>query len=282
MNNFLKFVVLLCVPICAKAQIPTATIVTSGSTVCANASLTFSALTSNTPTTYLWKTNPTTSVTIFPDNSLPSVTITFGRAGVHSVSLTVSNATGSTTVVRNITVIQNANASFNASLTTYGYPNQLVLTNYSTNYIKNYWIFSHIPGLPGKDSTNNTSMTYSASGAYTVLLVAVGNNGCNDTLPYRFFISDSSGVNAPTIFTPNGDGVNDIFRPTVRGVTELKGWVYNRFGTIICSWDKVNGFWDGYTTSGEPCQDGVYFYIVEAIGFDGKSYKIKNTVTLIR
>jgi gliding motility-associated-like protein len=244
--------------------------------------MTFSAAVSNTPTNYRWIVSPATSVTAFPDLTSPLITLTFGRAGVHSVSLQVSNATGTTTTVRNITVIQSANAAFNASLTTSGYPNQLVLTNYSTNFIKNYWIFSHIPGINGKDSTLNTTMNYSVSGSYSVLVVAIGNNGCNDTASYRFFISDSSGVTAPTIFTPNNDNVNDIFRPTVRGITSMNVWIYNRFGTIMTNWDKVNGFWDGYTTSGQPCQPGVYFYVIEAVGFDGKSYKLKGNLTLMR
>ena len=58
--------------------------------------------------------------------------------------------------------------------------------------------------------------------------------------------------------------------------------VFNRYGTIIINRDRVNGFWDGHTTSGERCEAGVYFVILEATGFDGKSYKLKQSLTLVR
>ncbi|MBA3664291.1 MAG: gliding motility-associated C-terminal domain-containing protein [Bacteroidetes bacterium] len=282
MNNFFKFSLILFISVCARAQSPTATIVASGATVCTGAAATFTSATSNSPTAYSWTISPTLSVTATPDYSSPFIVFTFGKPGIYTTSLTVSNASGTTTTTKIITVTQSANALFNASLTTTGFPNQLVLTNYSTNTIKNYWIFSDVPGIAGKDSSLNTVKNYTASGSYSVLVIAFGANGCNDTSSYKFFISDSSGVTAPTIFTPNNDNTNDIFRPIARGIKTMNVWIYNRYGTFITSWDKVNGFWDGYTTSGDPCQEGVYFYVIEATGFDGRTYKLKNNLTLIR
>ena len=48
------------------------------------------------------------------------------------------------------------------------------------------------------------------------------------------------------------------------------------------NWNGIKGGWDGYTTSGIECPAGVYHYIVEAKGFDGKDYKLKSNLTLIR
>lgn len=282
MNSFLKLSIFLLASVSAKAQVPTATIVAPASTVCTGASITFSTITSNSPTAYSWTISPSLSVTAFPDYSSSFITLAFARPGFYTATVQVSNATGTSSAVQSINVTQSAAAIFNASLSTTGFPTQLVLTNYSTNSIKNYWIFSDIPGLPGKDSTLNTVKDYTASGSYSVMVVAVGANGCNDTSSYDFYISDSSGITAPNIFTPNNDNANDIFRPIARGISKMNVWIYNRYGTIIASWDKVNGFWDGYTTSGDPCQAGVYFYVIEAVGFDGKSYKLKNNLTLLR
>lgn len=281
-KRFLKSGLFLFLTAGAFAQAPTATIISVSSTVCTGASLTFSSITTNTPTSFKWSVSPSTSVNAFPDYANNFVVLTFNRPGAYTTSLTVSNPSGTTTTTKLITVIQSASAVFNASLTNTGFPTQLVLTNFSTNTIKNYWVFSDVAGLAGKDSSLNTVKNYTASGSYSVNVIALGAGGCNDTASYRFYISDSSGVTAPTIFTPNNDNVNDIFRPIARGISKMNVWVYNRFGTIITSWDKVNGFWDGYTTSGEPCQDGVYFYVIEATGFDGRSYKLKNNLTLVR
>jgi hypothetical protein len=62
----------------------------------------------------------------------------------------------------------------------------------------------------------------------------------------------------------------------------MKVNVYTRFGNFVYGWDTVNGFWDGHTTSGMACENGTYFYVIEATGFDGKSYKLKSFLTLIR
>jgi gliding motility-associated-like protein len=114
------------------------------------------------------------------------------------------------------------------------------------------------------------------------MLKALGKNGCNDSLSYSFRISDSSGVTLPNIFTPNDDGVNDVFRPITKGITSMMVWVYNRYGVTIANWDRINGSWDGYNTSGLQCGSGEYFVVVEATGFNGKTYKQKGTLTLIR
>jgi hypothetical protein len=66
------------------------------------------------------------------------------------------------------------------------------------------------------------------------------------------------------------------------GISSLKARVLNRDGQLVCSWDKVNGFWDGHSTSGEDCSEGEYFIVVEATGFDGQTYKLKRVITLAR
>jgi gliding motility-associated-like protein len=262
-----------------KAQVPTATIVVPGNTLCTGALYTFTSTTANSPTTYSWSVFPATQVTMTPDVASPSVNITFGRAGLYTMSLNVANSTTNTTAVRIVSVTQTARAAFNASLNSVGFPNQMVLTNYSTYTVNNSWLYSDISA---PDNSVHTVKDYTASGNYTVTLVAIGNNGCNDTSAYSFRIADSSGITLPNVFTPNKDSVNDILKPIARGIKTMSAWVYNRYGTLVHSWDKVNGYWDGYTTSGEPCAPGVYFVVLEATGFDGKNYKLKSKVTLLR
>jgi len=68
-------------------------------------------------------------------------------------------------------------------------------------------------------------------------------------------------LSIPNIFTPNYDGVNDLFEIT--GLTKGdKVQIYNRWGTLVFETESAKMFWDGYTTSGEPCNSGVYFYII--------------------
>lgn len=277
MRNFYKFTFILLFSLCAKAQVPTATILSVDPVFCTDRPVFFVARASNTPTAYAWAISGKGVVTNGISDS--SIVFTFSTPGVYSMSVTTTNSVGTSLTVRNISVNRSALASFNASLNSTGYPNELSLTDYSTNSVKNYWSFSD-EGF--KDSTSHYTKYYGTSGNYTVTLVAVSRSGCNDTLAYSFRISDSSSVVLPNVFTPNNDDVNDIFKPKTRGIVQLSAWVYSRYGTLIHSWDRVNGSWDGYTTSGMECKAGDYFVVVEATGFDGKKYRLKTTLTLMK
>lgn len=89
-----------------------------------------------------------------------------------------------------------------------------------------------------------------------------------------FNTNDSiSNIVLPNVFTPNGDSINDVYKPFIDEITELHASIYNRWGNLIYEFDRVRGFWDGHTTSGEPCTDGTYFCVLTATGIDGKKYK---------
>ena len=96
-----------------------------------------------------------------------------------------------------------------------------------------------------------------------------------------FDTNDSiSNIILPNVFTPNFDSINDVFKPYLDEITEVNFSIFNRYGNLIFETTKVNGFWDGRTTSGEPCTDGVYFCILTATGIEGKKYKEKTFVQL--
>jgi gliding motility-associated-like protein len=280
MRNFLKFTFIVLLTLCAKAQVPTATILSASAVYCTDANTFFAAKTNTNSTyTYTWALPANRGASFVSGFNAESVVCTFATPGAITISLTVAAGTASAVFTKAIIVTRSARASFNASLTETGFPTELSLTSYATNSLKSYWIYS---GNAARDSADYLVKPYPASGSYTVTQVAVGKNGCNDTLSYSFHISDSSGITLPNVFSPNGDNVNEVFRPIVRGISDLKGWVYNRYGNLIASWDRVNGFWDGYTTSGLACASGEYFVVIEAKGFDGRSYKLKSTITLVR
>ena len=69
-------------------------------------------------------------------------------------------------------------------------------------------------------------------------------------------------VNTPNIFTPNGDNVNDIFK--IDGLQELDDvYIFNRWGIEIYSFLDINDGWNGRTSTGEMCTEGVYYYYVK-------------------
>ena len=94
--------------------------------------------------------------------------------------------------------------------------------------------------------------------------------------------TQASHLEMPNAFSPNGDGVNDTYRPkNYQNITEFKAMIFNRWGQCLYVWTDVNGEWDG-THKGKPVKDGVYFVRVTAKGGDGRRYDIKKDVNLLR
>jgi gliding motility-associated-like protein len=66
----------------------------------------------------------------------------------------------------------------------------------------------------------------------------------------------------PNVFTPNQDGINDYFK--INGLQNGdKVSVFNRWGQLIFRTEDINEFWDGMTSNGTKCSEGVYYYIIE-------------------
>jgi gliding motility-associated-like protein len=86
----------------------------------------------------------------------------------------------------------------------------------------------------------------------------------------------------PTAFTPNGDGVNDLFRPLAVGIKTIEYFrVYNRWGQLVFS-TSINGQgWDG-KISGTPQATNTYVWIVKGVDYIDKPFFKKGTITLIR
>jgi gliding motility-associated-like protein len=89
----------------------------------------------------------------------------------------------------------------------------------------------------------------------------------------------------PNVFTPNGDNINDTFTFKINGTfTDFR--IYNRWGLEIhqstISHQQSTILWDGRTTSGEACSEGVYFYTLVYKDNKGDTQKKNGYVTLIR
>ncbi|WP_317900201.1 gliding motility-associated C-terminal domain-containing protein [Aurantibacillus circumpalustris] len=281
MRIFFTLILINLVAICAHAQtVPAVSIVTKDTMFCTGKAITYSAVSSDSTLSYLWAVIPSKGLTSYTDLNSSSISLTFSGTVNYTVFLNVSDISGnSNTVFTIVSPKRSAIASFNASLSSEGFPANLTLTNYSQYSLKNYWKFSDAVGI---DSSLSLVKEYNANGNYSVLLYSYGEEGCDDSESYDFTISETSSLILPTIFTPNRDGINDVFIPITKGILGLKAWVYNRFGVIVATWDKPKQGWDGYTTAGEECSEGVYFICVDAYGFDGVKYNLKGTITLAR
>lgn len=265
----------------ASAQAPTATIIAPAGILCTETAHTFSCVTTGTIASYSWSLSPSSGYTVVsPDNLSSSVSLTFTNSITYSLTLLVTNSSGTFATGSFVTISKKAKADYRAVLSDAGFPTNLYLVNHSSSYTGISWEFAN--AAAPTQSAETILQPFNTPGNYTVSLIALGSGGCNDTLDYNFIVDDMSEVKLVNVFTPNNDGVNDVFRPITKGLFEMKVWVFDRWGVLMYNWNGVKGSWDGYTTSGIKCPDGVYAYVLEAKGFDGKEYKLKSNLTLIR
>jgi gliding motility-associated-like protein len=86
----------------------------------------------------------------------------------------------------------------------------------------------------------------------------------------------------PAAFTPNGDGLNDIFRVPPQNKNRLiQLTVYNRLGLVIFTTSDKSKGWNGYF-EGHPADNGVYIYLLRMAGISGKAITQKGAVVLMR
>jgi gliding motility-associated-like protein len=87
-------------------------------------------------------------------------------------------------------------------------------------------------------------------------------------------------IEIPNIITPNGDGHNDCF-PSDRYDYGLDLAIYNRWGKLIYSGEKIRGGWKGDHQNGRKISDGTYFYILTATFFDGTKATYQGEVMVL-
>lgn len=129
--------------------------------------------------------------------------------------------------------------------------------------------------------------TFTKSGtSYISLVISFVLDG--DTIEYEmdspFSVTASESVlNVPNAFSPNGDGQNDVFRVKegYKSIIEFHGYIFNRWGKKLFEWKNIDEGWDG-KHNGSDVPDGVYYCRIDAKGADGKVYKIRKAVNLLR
>ncbi len=92
----------------------------------------------------------------------------------------------------------------------------------------------------------------------------------------------------PNVFTPNGDGINDIFEPKVTGLSLISGAktvIFNRWGNILHDTEDPLIQWDGKSKQKMDCPPGTYFYVTDItyIGATGEeSLHLQGSITVVR
>ncbi len=175
---------------------------------------------------------------------------------------------------------QNVTADFTASIYSGYTPLSVDFTNNSTNASNYDWNFNN-----GSTSTqNNPSTVFADSGSYWVVLTASNSFGCSasDSLLITT-VSIPTDLIIPNIFTPNGDGTNDLFLVGNPFVNTISGQIFNRWGQLMYTNQAYTAYsWDGKKTAGDLAPDATYFYIFTVTFIDGVSKEYSGHLLLQR
>lgn len=182
--------------------------------------------------------------------------------------------------------------TMSAPVTGFFYANVSNLGTYTPHYEWRFYLANNQdnPYLIRYDE--NTEYSFSNTGIHYIVLYAkfISNNDTieytrdfwNKNTPLKLTISESK-LQMPNAFSPNGDGINDIYKAKngYQSLTEFHASIFNRWGQKLYEWNDPSGGWDG-TYKGKNVAQGVYFVLVKAIGADGIVYNIKKDINLLR
>lgn len=143
-----------------------------------------------------------------------------------------------------------------------------------------FYSWSPPTGLNNPNISNPVALL-TESQKYTLTVSTAAGCFSIDTIRVRVY-KVKPDLFVPDAFTPNADGLNDVFRPIPVGIKTLDFFkVYNRLGELVFSTTTQNRGWDG-TFKGQPQDPGVFVWMAEGVDYLGKKIFKKGNVTLIR
>jgi gliding motility-associated-like protein len=235
--------------------------------------------------TYQWLAVPTTSFSA-PTSSITTV----NKPGPYRILVT--NTVNGCASYGNVEVVNGGiTGDFLPSAYTGYAPMTVNFTNLSassststgTSSITSIWSFGNGQSQVTTSASISPVTTYSNAGTYTVTLFVVKGT-CLDTVQKVIKVELPSKLEVPNVFTPNGDGSNDVFFLKVANVAEINAIIFDRWGNKVYESNSTTGNieWDGKSSAGKELPAGTYFYIIKATGKDDKTYDQKGNVSIYR
>ena len=149
----------------------------------------------------------------------------------------------------------------------------------SENSIAYDWEFYENTDTSNLLTTTETKFSLERPGEYTSRVVAKYLQCRNVFTSEDFIRVDSSLLEIPNVFTPNGDGANDYFQVKATSLKSFSGKIMSRWGRVVYEWTDPKTLekgWNGRNMNdGQPAATGTYYYIISATGYDDKVYKGK-------
>jgi gliding motility-associated-like protein len=251
-------------------SIPT---VTGNTFICSNIPTILTATDAVNGVNYVW-VGPAPSTNTVSTSSTASVTL----PGTYIVVAT--NTCGISSPASQTLIGDTVKASFIEDSLIGVVPVLVSFTNTSVGNSLNYnWHF----GNGDTSIAINPNENYTNVGTFQAMLIATDNLGCWDTASVKITVNEvPTIVIIPNIFSPNGDGVNDIFSIRATGISNFDCKIYDRWGLLLYEWTGINGGWNGKGVNGNNSPEGTYFYLIIYTNNQGKIINKDGFFELVR
>ncbi|MDQ3047126.1 MAG: PKD domain-containing protein [Bacteroidota bacterium] len=135
----------------------------------------------------------------------------------------------------------------------------------------------------GSMSTNCDSVhSYSRPGTYTIMQVVLNASGCYDTAYQEVLIRPEYLFFIPNAFTPNGSGMNDVFKPVLLGVHNYHFMIFNRWGEKIFETKDTEEGWNGVYKGSLSTNDVFVYRIFFRDDVQNLDHEFIGHVTVVR
>lgn len=159
--------------------------------------------------------------------------------------------------------------------------NKVDFTDKSKDGVAFLWKFDSL----GTSLVRNPTFTFRDTGTFKIEQIVLHPSGCSDTATAIIPIFPFVKLFMPNAFTPNNDGLNDIFIPvgSFIGIRNYNFTIWNRWGDRIFNTNETDVGWNGQrNNTGEVASPGVYAYLLEYIDVKGNQQILKGHCTLVR
>ncbi len=218
-------------------------------------------------------------------NSCGETAFVYNTPGCYDVSLTVVSENGCVSVV-----------AVDDMVCAWDYPQSTFVSSPARPTFDEPWVvLSEIAFgaatyewlIDGEVVGTEPQLTYNLNlygGSSVPVCLRVTNiHGCEDTFCRTLELSESLTIFVPNAFTPDQDGVNEVWLPVVTGAMEYECSVYNRWGERVFYSETPGEAWLGEVQQGEYFSpDGVYTWHIKVVGVDFETKDMKGHVIIMR
>jgi gliding motility-associated-like protein len=140
--------------------------------------------------------------------------------------------------------------------------------------------FNLIAGFGNQYNNELHALLISPQNAITV--EGIDAKGCKDTASVVIDAQHCCDIWMPNAFSPNGDNLNDVFKPEAKGhPKEYVMHIFDRWGQNVFTSFNIEKGWDG-TINGKPAAISTYHYFISGKCSNGEPVSLRGVITLIR